>query len=122
MDNLLFLLSARWQGAAGLNLLQSLSTARQFFHDRFHGSGPDKRFGIFIPSREKLSDGFFQITDVEKRTSANTLPRQFTKPAFYQVQPTRTGWYEMKHETRMLFPPGLNLLLFVGAIVVHHQV
>src|SRR5207248_4223679 len=26
-------LSARWQGAAGLNLLQSLSAARQFFHD-----------------------------------------------------------------------------------------
>src|SRR5262249_38433837 len=29
---------------------------------------------------------------------------------------------EMKYETRMFFQPGLNLLLFVGAIVVHHQV
>ena len=121
MDNSLFVLSARWQGAAGLNLLQSLSAARQFFHDGFHRGGPHKRFGIFIPGSKKLSDRFLQVTDAEEGTATNTLPRQLAKLAFHQVQPTGAGGDKMKYETRVLFQPSLDLFLFVGAIVVHHQ-
>jgi len=80
-----------------------------------------KGLGSSFPSSKKFSDCFFQITNAEECTATNTLPRQLTKPAFHQVQPSGTGGYEMKYETRVLFQPGLNLLLFVGAIVVHHQ-
>ncbi|PYT74682.1 MAG: hypothetical protein DMG39_02230 [Acidobacteria bacterium] len=76
MHNSLFILSARWQGAAGLNLLQSLSAARPFFHAGFHSGGTHKRFGILIPGGKKLSDRFLQVTDAEEGTATNPLPRR----------------------------------------------
>ena len=109
-------------GAAELNLLERLPAARQLFHDRFHGGRPDKGFGLFIPSGEKLRDGFFQILDAAERTPANTLARQLSEPALHQIQPTGAGGHKMKPETSMPLQPGADLWLVVGAIVVHHQV
>jgi hypothetical protein len=80
-----------------------------------------KGFGFsFQASRNSVMASFRSSTLPNE--PANTLARQLSEPALYQVQPTRTGRHKMKSETRMFLQPGVDLLLLVGAIVVHHQV
>src|SRR5207302_7347108 len=57
-------------------------------------SGPNKRFGIFVPGVDKFLDGLFQVLNAEECAQTNTLARQLAKPAFHQVQPTGAGGYK----------------------------
>jgi len=51
----LLLLSAPWRDTAGLNLFQGSSAARQFFHERFYGSGPELQEFLMVVSLITLS-------------------------------------------------------------------
>jgi len=55
--------SGTWPSTSGLNGLQSLATALEFFHDGLDGGFPNKRLGIFVPGICKFLDGGDEIGD-----------------------------------------------------------
>jgi hypothetical protein len=74
-----------WTGAPRLDLLKRLPAPMQFFHNRIHGRGPDKRFWIGIPRGQKLLNRLLEIGHTDKDPSPNPFSSQFAKPAFDQI-------------------------------------
>src|SRR5271157_3221142 len=103
-------------GAAGLNLFQGLTAAGELFHDRVHGGSPNKGLGIVVPRLQELHDGLLQLLHAEKNTATHPFARQFSKPAFHQIEPTRTGGYKVTDEAGMPLQPSSNRRMFMRAV------
>ena len=106
--------------AAGLDLLKRLAAARKFFLDPLDGRRPDERFRMLIPRGQKLPNGLWQFFDVGERSAAYAFAGQFPKPSLDKIEPTGTGRDKVRDKARMSFEPGLDLGMFVRAVVVQH--
>ena len=103
-------------------MLQSLSAAGQFGDDGVHRGGPDERLWGFVPGSEEVVDGGLQVWHAAEGTTTDSLVRQFSKPAFHQIQSRAARGDEVHVEARMPLEPGLDLGVFVRGVVVRDQV
>ena len=78
-----------------------------------------KGFGFSFHAVRNVSMAACRSSTLRK-TPRRILSRQFAKPAFHQVEPTRTGRDEVRRsaDDDSASPA---LLMFVGAVVVHDQ-
>ena len=109
---------ALWAGAAGLNLLQRLLSAQEFFESRVDRCRSDKRFLILIPSRQECLDAGLQAMHAAKGSTADRLRAQFAKPSLDQVQPTGAGRDKVRHEARVVCEPGPHVLVLMRPIIL----
>jgi len=70
---------------------------------------------------EEDVDRQLQVGNAAEYTTTDSFLVEVTEPSLDQIQPTGTGGYEVDCKPRMTFQPLPNLLVFVGAIVVHNQ-
>src|SRR5262249_55205049 len=110
-----------WTGAAGLNLFQSPSASIEFLGDGFDGCGPHERLGILVPGPQERFDSGLQILHAMEDPAPDGLIIQHAEPAFYQVQPTGTGGYKVKHKARVTFQPSPHIGMFVSPVVIDDQ-
>ena len=111
-----------WSSTAGLNLLEGLTTTSQFVDAGVDRGGPEKGLRVVVPRRQKFLDRGDQIVAAVKGVPADAFRRQFSTPAFHEVEPTGTGRHNVRNEPRMPVEPGSHRRMGVRAIVVHHQV
>src|ERR1700730_674032 len=66
-------------------------------------------------------DRFDEVFDALEGAAPNPFASDFSKPAFDQIQPGRTGGSEMQMKSSMALQPSLHFGMFVGGVVVHDQ-
>lgn len=62
-----------------------------------------------------------QGRNASETSSPETFLREFTKPAFNQIQPRTGRWSEVQMKTRMPLEPGFHAGMLMGAIIIHDQ-
>jgi hypothetical protein len=109
------------QSTAALNRLECWPAARQLFRDGSHRGSRDKGSGLFIPSDEKICEGFFQIIDAANATRRirgldNSLNQRSTKFRSWWAQ-NETGNGGASSARR-----GPRASCVCRTLIVHHEV
>ena len=69
-----------------------------------------------------IADGFDQVTNAAECAPADSLPRDFGKPAFDLIEPGGTGRREVCVIARALSQPLLHFGMFMGSVIIQHEV
>ena len=73
----------------------------KFLHNRFNRCCPYERLGVFIPNREVFFNRGNKSRDTDEDAAPYSFPGQLSKPAFYKIQPARTGRNEVEYKAWM---------------------
>ena len=68
-----------------------------------------------------MLDRLLQLRDADKGPASHGLLRQFPEPALHLIEPTGTGRNKVQRKAGMALEPRLDLGVFVGAVIVQHQ-
>src|SRR5689334_12020569 len=93
-----------------------------FTQDGRSSGCPDEWFGLFVVFADIVIDGFDQLGDAAEGATADSLAGDFRKPAFDQVEPGTAGGGEVQTLTGVGGKPLHDLGMFMGAVIVEHQV
>ena len=107
--------------AAGLNLFEAATAAVEFREDVLGLGGPNERLGLAIPFSDEGVNGFDQVGNTGEAAASHRLAGEFGKPALDQIEPAGAGRNKVNLDPRALGEPALDARLFVGAVVVEHQ-
>src|SRR5712691_3115551 len=105
-----------------VHCLKNGFTASDLFEDGVDRRCPDEWFGVLVVGGEELVDRVDEFGDAVEGAAADRFVGEFAKPAFDEVEPGARGRGEVEVEARMLGEPGLDVVVFVGAVVVDDQV
>src|SRR5271169_1281413 len=86
------------------------------------GSGPHKRFWIFVMDVDVLANRQFQLPDAAERAAPDSFVGEFGEPSLHQIQPRTIRWREVNMKTGPLEQPFANERGLVRPIVVQDQV
>jgi hypothetical protein len=67
-------------------------------------------------------DCLYEIANAAEGASPNLFPSDFSKPAFYLIEPRRTGGGEVNVVAWPFGQPFLHLRMLVGSVVVEYEV
>src|SRR3989442_15505522 len=110
-----------WFSTTRQNFLQTAPALGDLLQYPFDTGGPDKRFGVCIPSHQEIIDRLLQFRHASKSSAPHRLFTQFPKPSLAQVQPTGTGGNEVQHEPRVFGQPTTHSRVPVSSIVIQDQ-
>jgi hypothetical protein len=99
-----------------------LATTRESGNDGIDRRSPNEWLRIFVPRGEELVDRGDEIVDAEERITANAFVREFSEPAFNQVQPAAACWHILDYKAGMFPQPGLDFGGAMRPLVVHDDV
>ena len=97
-------------------------TAVEFGHNGLGGLGPHEGFWTGIVLGETSIDGGLQVGDRVEDAAADALPGHLGKQVLDGVEPGGRGRGEMEGPARMTRQPGQHFGMFVGGVVVEHDV
>ncbi len=116
------LLHARPLATSLVHSLISSSDVCQLGQDGVRVPLPAGRQGVAIASPHVAAHGGLQGRDTVPGTVGQHVALQGTEPVLNQVQPGGIGGDEVEVEAGMGLPPGLDLAVLVGGVVVQDQV
>ena len=100
--------------------LRNSFTTIDLVNDLLSSGGPDKGLRLFVGLRKILFDSgneFFKASEV---APSQALLGEFGKPTLHQVKPGRTGWSVMNMKALMFRQPLRNIVMLMGAVIVHN--
>ena len=71
---------------------------------------------------QEVVDRGGEFGDAVEDAASDRFVGQLAEPAFDEVEPGARGRDEVEVETRVLLQPGVDVVVFVGAVVVDDQV
>ncbi len=77
--------------------------------------------GILVVIRQVFLNCSDQGRHAREAASAKALLAEFTKPAFYQIQPGAGRRSEVQMKTGMPLEPGFHARMFMRSIIIHDQ-
>ena len=84
--------------------------------------GPDEGLRIEVGLVDEAKDGGLQLGDGSEDAALETPARELGEEALYRIEPGGRGRGEMEGPARTARQPGQDLGMFVGGVVVEHDV
>ena len=81
-----------------------------------------KRLRVDVVLADVSLNGFDQIADAMKRSTADSLTYNFRKPSFHLVQPRSAGGREVKVIAGVLLEPRPDLRVLMEPVVIQDDV
>ena len=103
-------------------LRDSLTKSFDLGEDRICSSGPCEWHRVGVPVFGVALNSSDELFDVSEGVSSDGALRDDIEPDFDLVEPRGVGRCEVDVEARVLGQPCLDLLVFMGRVIVHHDV
>ena len=103
-------------------MFEGLAATREFGKDGIDRRSPNEWLWVLVPGCQEFVDRGDEIVDAEERITANAFVREFSKPAFNQVQPAAACGHIVDYKAAIFPQPGFDFGGAMGPVVVHDDV